>query len=275
MAGFHTIADWVRLGWGVVFFLLSLGMTVLTIAKNRHNVRNMVRGYARRYKKYINCMILMCAASLVLCIGIIVSLVDQAETKDSQWGWWISFALYDTMILFVLGNYNHLTSLGYWFGGFLGLVAGVSAVFTSLNTHFSGWILWGTIGFLFHGMSHFYVWTKSQRYYTLLPFGTNKPWGTAREAMEDLILVVVSWTLLSLVWLFLILSDEATDVLVPKYLAEIFYGLLLMIHWSYISTCVVFYFIDEMYGEGREEERQQQAQRGERPSGRRRAVPQR
>ncbi len=256
MSGFHENADWVRLASGIVYFILTSIMTILAIMKNRHNVRNKARGYALRYKKYINCLILMAAASFILCIGTVISIVDQGEVKrssdgvESQYGWWISFALYNLFVLFVLGNYNHLTSLGYWFSGFLGLCSGVSLVFMSLSSGYGAWILWGTIGFILGGSSHFFVWAKNQRYYTLLPLNITETFGNGRSAVEDMALVIISWTLLSLVWFFMILSDEVSDVLVPVYLSEIFYCVLLTIHWIYISSCVVFFFIDEMYQEG-------------------------
>ncbi|MHA1679804.1 MAG: hypothetical protein ACTSUE_02275 [Promethearchaeota archaeon] len=252
-------ADWARLVSAIVYFLLGVPIMVYSMLMFRHNLRNKLHEYVLRYRKYVNSVDLMGKGVIILSLGIVVLLINQGETirtEDgvrSQWGWWCAFAAYNWITLVVLANYHRLTVFGYRIAGVTGLAAGVCAVFTSLSGTNDGWILWSVVGVVIHTVAHLFVWFRSQRTYTLIPFGpfmgkstrgglTSSPNG--HNVVLDTLLLIHSWLYLLLVWLILWLSREVGNVISPKWITEVLYCLLLSVHFVGIVSTIVFQFMD-------------------------------
>ncbi len=255
--GIDEDADWARLASAIVYFSLGSFFTLFGFIKYRHNLRNKLHAYVLRYRKYINSIIILGFAGIFLSVAVAVSLINQGETKrpedgvESQFGWWSAFALYNFLVLIILGNYHHLTVLGYLFAGFLGLLSGGCMVMLSLSGTNNGWILWSVVGGALLSVSHLFVWLRSQRTYVLIPYG---PFGgtsvglmdasNGHNVMLDMLLVIYSWALLLLVWVVMTLSDEVSDIITPLWITEIVYGVLLGLHLFGVSLIVWYQFMD-------------------------------
>jgi hypothetical protein len=257
--GIDSDGDWARLASAIVYFLLGVPVMAYSLLVVRHNLRNKAHEYVLRYRKYVNSMDLMAKGAIILSLGIVVLLINQGETERtedgvrSQWGWWCAFALYNSISVVVLANYHRLTVFGYRIAGATGLAAGVCAVFTSLSGTSDGWILWSVLGGVIHTAAHLFVWLRSQRTYTLIPFGPFRPHSISgglfdstngHNVMLDGFLVLHSWGCLLLVWLMLWLSREVGDVIHPHWITEALYGFLLSVHFVGVVNILIFQFMD-------------------------------
>jgi len=264
--GIDSNADWARLSSAIVYFILGVPVMIYSLMVFRHNLRYKTHEYVLRYRKYVNSMDLMAKGFIILSIGIVVLLINQGETartKDgviSQWGWWCAFAIYNWITLIVLSNYHRLTVFGYIIAGVTGLAVGTCAVFTSLSGTNNGWILWSVIGGVLHIAAHSFLWLRSQRAYTLIPFSPGGRGGlmdspNGHNIVLDIFLLIHSCVCLLLVWLILWLSREVGNVISPDWLAEALYCLLLSIHFVGIVAILVFQFMDVEKGRRRKSNR--------------------
>lgn len=265
--GIDSDADWARLVSAIVYFLAGIPVMAYSLLMFRHNMRNKSHEYALRYRKFINSLDLLAKGMVLLALGVVVLLINQGEslrTDDgtlSQWGWWCAFAVFNWITLIVLANYHRLTVLGYHMAGLMGLASGVCMVFLSLSGTHEGWILWSVLGVISLTAAHIFVWIRSQRIYTLIPFGPfmgksgGRNFSNGHNVILDWALLVYSWLCLLLVWTVMWLSREVGDVIHPHWITETLYGFLLSIHFIGIVSVTIFQFMDVDRGRKQKEGR--------------------
>lgn len=235
--------DVVRTVFSSIYFIAGTVTMFFCLGMYRHNQRNKTREYRDRYQSYINTLVVLSASMWIIGVGKLTSILDLLGGDNrSQYGWWITYGLHSTMLIFAMSAYHRLTMFGIILSAMMSSFASVCISFLSVATNVQGWALAGTLAGLSILFSHFFVWWKAKRDYN----GNSKV--TALEGKisyrgVDIALLAITTAFSLLVLLFLILGPEVTHV-VPVLATEIIHSFLILMDWSYVSFIIFFWYMD-------------------------------
>lgn len=244
--GYDHPNDTVRIIFCAFYFVLGSITMVLCLIMYRHDQRNKRPSYIIRYQSYINTISLLASAMWVISIGKLLPVLDILENKTSRYGFWISYSFYINIMVICLCSLNRLTIFGIVLSNLMTIFSSISIVFLSYENTIAAWSLFSSTAGLSIIFAHFFVWWKSNRFYTSK---SNKNEGIdyvrslTSYWLIDKIILMVSTLLLLLVITILILSDEVTDV-IGELASEILNCVLILIHWTTLTSIIFFWFMD-------------------------------